>query len=262
MAIIKDYRGEWDVASVKVNFSNGDQRIYSGCKPLIVPNNYKYTKTLEKGSIVSIEEKRYRVLNLNGTIAEVQAQYNVGQHQIGNTSYGYYFDTECDTYLTNNFYESLSTNIKNAIIPKIISQDSWGYYGDDSNKFTAVSKEGTYLLYKLADVYKYGDYVGTAERNCYVISISDIIAYLNATSTMTETDTTLTYNNVASIFGLDAGIDLLGLRTEGNSTSMHAPALYGYFIDTGKFYYYNSSQFPYIFPAFQIDLDKIDWSIV
>ena len=42
MAIIKDYRGEWDVASVKVNFSNGDQRIYSGCKPLIVPNNYKY----------------------------------------------------------------------------------------------------------------------------------------------------------------------------------------------------------------------------
>lgn len=267
MAIIKDYRGEWDVASVKVNFSNGDQRIYSGCKPLIVPNNYKYNPYPKKGDLINIEGRTYRVLKVNGTIAELLSPYDATRKPDCRTDgSNIYENSKMDIYCNETFYNTLSDNIKTAIVEKQITQDLWA--SDTSvpasydAKYAAVcTYRGLPSNYDLFLINK--NYGNTISRKCYSLFIKDIVEYLNTTPEMTHNDTTLTYKNlyimlVNNVDGFEYGGNSMFYSGNGNEDIWFVGfSTYGE-IDKLDL----SSYTAMIQPAFQIDLSKIDWSIV
>ena len=260
MAIIKDYRGEWDVASVKVNFSNGDQRIYSGCKPLIVPNNYKYDPYPKKGDLINIDGKEYRVLKINGAVAEVVCMYSLNTSIKFDTNSSYnntYEGKNIDTYCNNTFYGSLSSAIQSAIVDKTFTQDSWQRTSSSSTSYNGKYGSSTYVMSLMNKTYG-----SPITRHCYCLSVQDVIDYLEVTTSMTTSDTTLTDTNIRQMFWNQSTSisQFIWLRSARSSSSDYA------FFVSGSDGYLNfndvTSTSTAARPAFQIDLSKIDWSIV
>lgn len=261
MAIIKDYRGEWDVASVKVNFSNGDQRIYSGCKPLIVPNNYKYDAFPKKGNLINIDGKEYRVLKTDGTVVEVVCMYAPNTSIIFDTNSSYnntYENKNIDTYCNDIFYNTLSSTAQSAIVDKTFTQDSWDRLTSLPATPYYVGKYGSTTYYLKLSNAAYGSSI---TRHCYCLSVQDVLDYLNVTTSMGTSDTTLTNTNLWKMFWNQSTSvsESIWLRSARSSNSEHAFDVYG---AHGRLFYDLVNFGSVVRPAFQIDLDKIDWSIV
>lgn len=263
MAIIKDYRGEWDVASVKVNFSNGDQRIYSGCKPLIVPNNYKYKHDIfpKKGDLINIDGKEYRVLKITDTVAEVLCMYSPNTSIKFDTNSSYnntYEGKNIDTYCNSTFYDGLSAAIQSAIVDKTFTQDSWQLYGGSS---AIANYNGKYSSHKYVLSLMNETYRSSITRHCYCLSVQDVIDYLEVTTSMTTDTTTLTDTNIWQMFWNQSTSisQYIWLRSALASDSDYAFNVFG---NSGNLDNYRVDNSRVVRPAFQIDLDKINWSIV
>ena len=151
-----------------------------------------------KGDIVTIENKQYRVLKVSGTVVEVLAMYDAGTQAVNATSKTVIFtggksgqqykDSDLDTYLNETFFATLSATMQGAIVPKDINQDMWDYAASSS------TTSGTYYNQKYGsnNRYYYDSNYGTAEvgsRNVYVLSIRDVIDYLNVPANGVFTDT-------------------------------------------------------------------------
>lgn len=151
-----------------------------------------------KGDIVTIENKQYRVLKVTGTVVEVLAMYDAGTQAVNETSKTVIFtggksgqqykDSDLDTYLNETFFATLSATMQGAIVPKDINQDMWDYTASSS------TTSGTYYNQKYGsnNRYYYDSNYGTAEvgsRNVYVLSIRDVIDYLNVPANGVFTDT-------------------------------------------------------------------------
>ena len=262
MAIIKDYRGEWDVASVKVNFSNGDQRIYSCCKPLIVPNNYKYDPYPKKGDIITMDGKDYRVLKVDKDIAEVFCMYDANS-AISFNSHGsnVYADKELDTYCNSTFYNSLSSAIKSAIIDKTFTQDSWNFSNESvpaTEHYTGIKDENIHPHYYLTLVNT--QYETSITRHCYALSVQDVLDYLGTTTSMDANNTTLNATNISQMFW-NQSIPTGTIWLRSADASSNEDALY-VVKSTLSISSHGTGVHTYPRPAFQIDLDKINWSIV
>ena len=151
-----------------------------------------------KGDIVTIENKQYRVLKVSGTVVEVLAMYDADTQAVNATSKTVIFtggksgqqykDSDLDTYLNETFFATLSATMQGAIVPKDINQDMWDYTASSS------TTSGTYYNQKYGsnNRYYYDSNYGTAEvgsRNVYVLSIRDVIDYLNVPANGVFTDT-------------------------------------------------------------------------
>lgn len=144
-----------------------------------------------KGDLITIENKQYRVLNVNDTVAEVLAMYDASTSQkfnatkktvafTGGATGQQYQGSNLDTYLNETFFATLSATMQAAIVPKAISQDMW-LFSDN------VPSSGTYyrLTYDTSSFYYFDNQNGTAygiaevgSRNVYALSMKDIIDYL------------------------------------------------------------------------------------
>lgn len=217
-------------------------------------------KQATKGDIITIEDKQYRVLKMNGTIAEVLAMYNTGTAQEFNEvgSNNVYANSLLDTYCNQTFYNSLSVNIQTAIVAKTFQQDSWTWDGGNS---AVANYAGIYEVTKNYIMSLMSPTFGSSiSRKCYVLSVQDVIDYLGVTTIMSSTDTTLTSENLWKMFWdqttSPGNIDLwLRSATVDNSKS-------AFIVNNRRGYLpYYSVGFPIIVrPAFQIDLSKISWS--
>ena len=220
-----------------------------------------------KGDIVTIESKRYRVIKVIGTVAEVVAMYNASTSVFNTTSKTVAFSggktgqqyqgSELDTYLNETFFATLSVTMQAAIVPKSINQDMWEYG-------SSVPSSGTYYhqTYGSSNRYYYdnkaGVSYGTAEvgsRNVYALSVREVINYLGVPENGDFINTDIWqmfWNNNSPHYGY-----FLWLRSVYAYNDADVLVVNG---DGGNFsynYYYQSFS---VRPAFQIDLSKIAYT--
>lgn len=212
-----------------------------------------------KGDLITIESKQYRVLKVNGSVAEVLAMYNATTSQtfgLNNT----YAGSSLDTYCNNTFYGTLSSTIQNAIVSKTFRQDSWLYGSTASGeiaKYNGTHQTENYTLLLMSTTFG-----ASISRKCYVLSCQDVIDYLEVTTSMGSADTTLTSENVWKMFWnqtMSSGSTFPWLRSAEFDLSSAAFTVYGNIGVLGNFSVDKSNA---VRPAFQIDLSKIDWSPV
>ncbi len=262
--------GEWGKAetsgdiklkelSVEENGEYVPESGYIGFDKVVVDVQPKIVMPV-KGDIITIESKQYRVLKMNGSIAEALAMYNSTDSQAFDTSgnSNVYANSSLDVYLSQTFYNSLSTTMQNAIVAKTFQQDSW-YYGSNSS---AIAKyNGTYQTTNNYTLSLMSTTFGTSiSRKCYVLSCQDIIDYLEVTTSMTAADTTLTSENIWRMFWnqtTSPGSTYPWLRSGYSQGPLSAFFVSGYdgYLNTNKINYTNAVR-----PAFQIDLSKIEWT--
>lgn len=243
---IFDYRSEAQQGTIKLIDSKGNTKIYSGTKPIILNNQWK---PVRKGDIITIEGKDYRVLKVNKSIAEVLAMYESAA-KINSNSVKQYADSTLDVYYNTTFYNTLSTEMKAAIVDKTFRQDQWGPRTGKINYY-GVDKNGHYITHLVSDTY--GDEI---TRHCYVISMQDIIDYLNVTTDMNYDNTTLTTENVRKMIWdrtYNVSSKAFALRScQTTADVMYVSEVLGG--TTG-----GTNVMTILRPAFQIDLSKIEF---
>lgn len=213
-----------------------------------------------KGDLITIESKQYRVLKITKTVAEVLAIYDSATSQAFDTSSNsnVYANSSLDVYLSQTFYNSLSTAMQNAIVTKTFQQDSW-YYGSNSS---AIAKyNGTYQTTNNYTLSLMSTTFGASiSRKCYVLSCQDVIDYLEVTTSMGSADTTLTSENVWRMFWnqtTSPGSTYPWLRSAYSGSSSLAFYVRGY---RGNLYDNYVGNTIAVRPAFQIDLSKVEFT--
>lgn len=214
-----------------------------------------------KGDIITMDAKQYRVLKLNGTVAEVLCMYDANSSiNFDSASSGYnntYAGKNIDTYCNNTFYSGLSAAMKTAIVDKTFTQDSWTLVSSVPAASHYTGKYGTSTYYLTLANAAFG---ASITRHCYCLSVQDVLDYLEATTSMGTSDTTLTDTNVWKMFW-DATTSQSGkyiwLRSANSSDSDRAFRVYGSSGDLDRSNVRNSSAAR---PAFQIDLSKVEWT--
>lgn len=215
-----------------------------------------------KGDLITIESKQYRVLKINKTTAEVLAMYNSATSQAFDTSgnSNVYTNSSLDVYLSQTFYNSLSTTMQNAIVTKTFTQDEWSWISGSSGGTGTAIYQG---IYGSSSQYRVGltnaAKGASISRKCYVLSVQDIIDYLEVTTSMDIASTTLTASNIwLMIWNRTSSIsEYPWLRSANSDCSNLAFNVLG---DFGSLYNRYVDYANAVRPAFQIDLSKVEFT--
>lgn len=132
------------------------------------------------GSMIKLDGKDdlYKVVKINGTVAEVMTMASSKKafnNPSKTTTVGSYTIQEfngstIDQYLNGTYYDSLSTNIKNAIIKQTFAQDI----------YTSVASTDEYdYIYQCGfntnNYLKYNESVEVGERSIYTLNVGDLL---------------------------------------------------------------------------------------
>lgn len=213
-----------------------------------------------KGDIITLDSKQYRVLKINGTVAEVVCMYDANSSikfdsasSNKNNTYG---GNNIDTYCNNTFYSGLSAAVKSAIVDKTFTQDSWAQWNSAPTESHYTGKYGSSTYYLTLLNAAYGSSI---TRHCYCLSVQDALDYLEVTTSMGTSDTILTDTNIWKMFWnvtTSQSQKYIWLRSAGDA-SFVAVRVRGEIGDLVNDGVGNASAAR---PAFQIDLSKIAWS--
>lgn len=215
-----------------------------------------------KGQIITMNldgtNRKYRILKIDGTVARVLGMFSPSSYSAYTVPPYNYTNSEVETQL-KDWYDSLLSTAKSAIIPQTIDIDSW-IFGSDapSPKYYC-----TYLYDGSLVTSTGGVNNPKAEpsivRSVYALSLFEIFDYLNVTSNMTPETTTWTADSVREMVWADSTIS-------GRNMAIRSI----YWTDFGGYYPLvlddqtgiNIAAWGYsiVYPAFTIDLSKISWS--
>ena len=214
-----------------------------------------------KGDLITIESKQYRVLKTNGFVAEVLAMYNSTDSQIFGSN-STYAGSDLDTYCNSTFYGTLSSAIQTAIVDKTFTQDKWSNTDGTSGGSGSAIYQGVYSSYPYRLGLVDANYGESISRKCYVLSVQDIIDYLEVTIDMNASNTTLKPANIQKMFW---DVDTSPGSSTAYTIKVRSTKGYDVFLVNGAGGYVTYGTFGYktgVRPAFQIDLSKIEWSPV
>lgn len=214
-----------------------------------------------KGDIITLDSKQYRVLKIEGTIAEVLCMYDANSSiKFDSASSGRnntYAGKNIDTYCNSTFYNGLSAAMKSAIVDKTFTQDSWARAQSVPTESHYIGTSGPITYYLTLVNAAYGSSI---TRHCYCLSVQDVLDYLEATTSMGTSDTTLTDTNVWTMFwnqSTSSSSTYPWLRSANASQSNFAFGVSGNYGNLGLSGVEGANAAR---PAFQIDLSKIAWS--
>lgn len=232
----------------------------------------------EKGQIITMNlngtNKQYRVLKVNDTIAEVLAMYEYSTSQTWKSSYSSnkvtfsnnksgqkYDQCDLDIALNSNFYNTLSSEAKIAIVAKNLTQDIWYWSNSGDPDYTgtygtSVPGTSTYTISNANGTYPIGD------RNIYALSVQDVIDYLNDENMRVDKTAILRNQNTWKMFW----------NTETKPTTVTQPWLRSANADyssgalsvsgrDGRLFSSSAYDTYAARPAFQIDLSKVSWEV-
>ena len=133
-----------------------------------------------KGQLITMNldgtDREYRILKLDGNIAEVVCMSSVGKSTFGSDRT--YAGSSLDTYLNTTWYNKLTAAAKAAIVSKTFTQDSW-YWGTSGspvysgNYGDTVPGTSPYSISKGSDTYG-----AQITRNVYALSVQDVLDYI------------------------------------------------------------------------------------
>lgn len=148
----------------------------------------------KKGSIINLNldgtERQYRVLNVNGNVCKVLGMFDnltsvynstsTITTTFGSTTAQKYEGSTLDTYLNTTWYNTLSSEAKNAIIPENVIQYCYKYY-DEPNTPNTPTYTYQYQYNGSNSDYENADNVGSVtvgKRNVFALDLKDIFNYI------------------------------------------------------------------------------------
>ena len=239
----------------KVLMSGNQMALY--IPPLIV----------SKGSLVKMNldgtERQYRVLSVNGNVCKVMGMwddftsaYNSTSTTttFGSTTAQKYEGSTLDTYLNTTWYNTLSSEAKNAIVPENVVQYCYRYYGEPSTPNTPTY---TYQFqYNWSDSdYENADNVGNVtvgERNVFALDLKDIFDYIGKVCITSDELMTMFWNSTTRVSkypwwrSSDADGSEFAYGVDGDLGSLNSSYVLSSLV---------------VRPAFNIDFSKISFTI-
>ena len=186
----------------KVLMSGNQMALY--VPPPIVP----------KGSLVKMNldgtERQYRVLSVNGNVCKVMgmwddftSKYNETSTTttFGSTTAQKYEGSTLDTYLNTTWYNTLSTEAKNAIVPENVVQYCYQYY-DQPNTPNTPTYTYQYQFNWSSSDYDNANNVGNVvvgNRNVFALDLKDIFDYFDKVCITSDELMTLFWNSTAKV---------------------------------------------------------------
>lgn len=217
----------------------------------------------KKGDLIQMNldgtSRQYRVLRMDGSIAEVLTMWNLSTSIKFNNN-NTYSGSILDTYLNTTWYNTLSSDAKAAIVPKNITQDSWhrgttgspqysGTYGNTAPGSTS------YTIGKDSNNYR-----TIGSRCVYAISIQEVLDYLSDNSVLVDTSGMLRNQNIWKMFwnqttNISEFLWLRSASADDYILAWYVNGFLGYPVDDRAF---NENA---VRGALQIDLSKIDFTM-
>ena len=223
---------------------------------------------IPKGSLVKMNldgtERQYRVLSVNGNVCKVlgmwddfTSKYNETSTTttFGSTTAQKYEGSTLDTYLNTTWYNTLSSEAKNAIVPENVVQYCYKYYGEPNTPNTPTYTYQYQYNWSNSD-YDNADNVGNVmvgNRNVFALDLKDIFDYMGKVCITSDELMTMFWNSTTKVFKHP------WLRSSYADDSNRAWRVYGYGGDLGNYDVVSS----YIVrPALNLDMSKIQYTLV
>lgn len=223
---------------------------------------------LKKGDLITINldgtERQYRVLSVNGNVCKVlgmwddfRSVYNSTSTTtiFGSTTAQKYEGSTLDTYLNTTWYNTLSSEAKNAIVPENVVQYCYKYYGKPNTPNTPTYTYQYQNNWSNSN-YDNADNVGNVivgNRNVFALDLKDIFDYIGKVCITSDELMTMFWNSTTKVS------KYLWLRSSSAINSGRAWAVNG---STGTLGGYAASDSRVVRPALNIDMSKIQYTIV
>lgn len=221
-----------------------------------------------KGSIVKMNldgtERQYRVLSVNGNVCKVlgmwddfTSKYNETSTTttFGSTTAQKYEGSTLDTYLNTTWYNTLSSEAKNAIVPENVVQYCYKYYDEPNTPNTPTYTYQYQYDWSDSD-YDNADNVGNVEvgnRNVFALELKDIFDYFGKVCITSNELMTLFFNQTTQVF------KNLWLRSSNGSNSNYAWDVSG---GNGNLNINDVTDSYVVRPALNLDMSKIQYTLV
>ena len=241
----------------KVLMSENQMALY--VPPPIVP----------KGSIVKMNldgtERQYRVLSVNGNVCKVlgmwddfTSKYNETSTTttFGSTTAQKYEGSTLDTYLNTTWYNTLSTEAKNAIVPENVVQYCYQYYDEPNTPNTPTYTYQYQYNWSDSDYDNANDVgnVTVGDRNVFALDLKDIFDYFGKVCITSNELMTMFWNSTAKVY------EYLWLRSssaDSSGTTWNVGGGRGNL--SGGSLVYESTV---VRPALNLDMSKIQYTLV
>lgn len=220
---------------------------------------------LNKGDLIDIDNKEYRVLDINGPQIKLLAMYDAAMYKqldpstisIGGYTCPKYKGGTLDNYLENTFYPSLS--FKNAIISSNIYQYAYYFYASPDDKGNT---KYTYQYQLSWDDSNYNNAnlvgsVSVGSRHCYVLDLKDIYDYFGKRC-ITSSELNEMFFKTTNRYGRSSPYYVSWLRSAYTSYSGVAWGVHG---DKGSLNYIGRNSNSGVRPAFIVDISKVKFTV-
>ena len=221
-----------------------------------------------KGSLVKMNldgtERQYRVLSVNGNVCKVMGMwdnltsvYNSTSTTttFGSTTAQKYEGSTLDTYLNTTWYNTLSTEAKNAIVPENVVQYCYQYY-DEPNTPNTPTYTYQYQYNWYDRDYENADNVGNVtvgERNVFALDLKDIFDYIGKVCITSDELMTMFWNSTTKVS------KYLWLRSSRAGSSDLAWDVLG---GSGNLGGNDVNISDVVRPALNLDMSKIQYTLV
>ena len=221
-----------------------------------------------KGSLVKMNldgtERQYRVLSVNGNVCKVlgmwddfTSKYNETSTTttFGSTTAQKYEGSTLDTYLNTTWYNTLSSEAKNAIVPENVIQYCYQYYDEPNTPNTPTYTYQYQYNWSDSD-YDNANNVGNVtvgDRNVFALDLKDIFDYFGKVCITSNELMTLFFNQTTTVS------KYLWLRSSLAGYSDGAWRVSG---GIGSLSYGNVDSSSVVRPALNLNLNQIEFTVV
>ena len=221
-----------------------------------------------KGSIVKMNldgtERQYRILSVNGNVCKVlgmwddfTSKYNETSTTttFGGTIAQKYEGSTLDTYLNTTWYNTLSSEAKNAIVPENVVQYCYQYYNEPNTPNTPTYTYQYQYNWNNSD-YENANNVGNVtvgNRNVFALDLKDIFDYIGKVCITSDELMTMFWNSTTKVYKYPW---LRSSLADGSNFAWYVRGSRGYL------YRYDVTYSYVVRPALNLDMSKIQYTLV
>ena len=229
---------------------------------------YYIPPIVPKGSLVKMNldgaERQYRVLSVNGNICKVLGMWDDFTSKYNETSTTTDFNgtaaqkyegSTLDTYLNTTWYNTLSSEAKNAIVPENVIQYCYKYYDQPNTPNTPTYTYQYQYNWSDSD-YDNADNVGNVvvgNRNVFVLDLKDIFDYFEKVCITSDELMTMFWNSITKVS------KYLWLRSSHADVSISAWRVHG---SNGLLSRVGVTTSYIVRPALNLDMSKIQYELI
>lgn len=221
-----------------------------------------------KGDLITMNldgmSRLYRVLSVNGNVCKVLGMWDGFKSKYNETSTTTNFNgitaqkyegSTLDTYLNTTWYNRLSSEAKNAIVPENVVQYCYKYFDKPDTPNTPTHTYQYQYYWKNSD-YENADNVGNVivgNRNVFALDLKDIFDYIGKVCITSDELMTMFWNSTTEVSKYP------WLRSSYAGSSGYAWSVSG---SSGALSHDGATYMLGVRPALNLDMSKIQYTLV